>query len=333
MLPIGIGIGTFDPFARGPETVGVRTTTIRGAAFGASATPAEIWYPAARAHAGRDLDDATCDRFDVAPAQATRSQHAVRDAAPARGAFPLVVYCHDGGGHRRECTSICTHVASHGYVVVAADAAGDRRADPGAGREGGAPIDESARIRARQASAVIDAALSGVLAAPLRIDSTRIATVGLSLGGYAALAAHSLDARPSAAFALCPMAGPSPFVPQTAGLASLLRVDAGGRPVAVRALSGMMGPAVRAETVRDLQARLAPPSIVVLLEGSGHMDGADEADTAVARGLCVAHLDAHLNGLAVASAWLGSDLARIAAERGAGLELPGRAFARAGHAR
>ena len=93
-----------DPFARGRQTVGVRTLTVEGDGLGAPSVPVEIWYPAAATERGRDLEPATCDNFVVAPPLPTRSP------------------------------------------VIASR-----------------PIDESARTRPRQASALIDAALSAGL--------------------------------------------------------------------------------------------------------------------------------------------------------------------------
>jgi predicted dienelactone hydrolase len=36
-------------------------------------------------------------------------------------ARPLVLYSHHSAGHRRAATFLCTHLASHGYVVAAPD--------------------------------------------------------------------------------------------------------------------------------------------------------------------------------------------------------------------
>src|SRR5258708_18494664 len=96
----------YDPFERGPFPVGVRTIEApdvrRGRVF-----PCEIWYPAAAQHAGQDL--------------APESQD-VRDAAAEPGAYPLIVFSHGSApGGRRMATFLCTHLASHGYLVAALD--------------------------------------------------------------------------------------------------------------------------------------------------------------------------------------------------------------------
>src|SRR5262249_56282777 len=50
---------------------------------------------------------------------------AVRDAGPRPGSYPLVMFSHGFGGHRRQSTFLCTHLASHGYVVAACDHTGN----------------------------------------------------------------------------------------------------------------------------------------------------------------------------------------------------------------
>ena len=75
----------YDPFVRGPYPVGEctlqATESARNRVF-----PCEIWYP------------------DVAP-----------------GSYPLIVFSHHSGGHRRAATHLTTHLARHGYVVGALD--------------------------------------------------------------------------------------------------------------------------------------------------------------------------------------------------------------------
>src|SRR5690242_1499927 len=77
----------YDPFAHGPYDVGVGTIEIvdtrRRRVF-----PCEIWSPQA--------------------------------AGPQK--FPLIVFSHGSGSlNRRMATFLCTHLASHGYIVAAMD--------------------------------------------------------------------------------------------------------------------------------------------------------------------------------------------------------------------
>src|SRR6266849_453096 len=110
----------YDPFVRGRFPVGVRTIhaldTVRDRIF-----PCEIWYPAAARHKGQDLAPKTQDVFTVRPGDTPRRQTAVRDATAERGNYPLIVFSHSSGGDRRTATFLCTHLASHGYVVAALD--------------------------------------------------------------------------------------------------------------------------------------------------------------------------------------------------------------------
>ena len=111
---------------RSPHPVGVKTETWTDEARGRS-LPVEIWYPATADHAGADLDSATQDTFaavwttDDMEETPMVHQAAVRDATPAALPGQLVLFSHGFAGHRREATYLCTHLASHGYVVVSAD--------------------------------------------------------------------------------------------------------------------------------------------------------------------------------------------------------------------
>jgi predicted dienelactone hydrolase len=129
-----------DPAEVGPYPVGVRTTTLvddfRLDEDGQPRTlPLEIWYPAKER--ARDGEGETIRLYDELPPDLQADLQpedlgalptiAVRDA-PARAdgdRYPLVVFSHGKGGIRNQSNFYTTHLASHGYVVVAPDHVGD----------------------------------------------------------------------------------------------------------------------------------------------------------------------------------------------------------------
>jgi hypothetical protein len=79
---------SYNPFARGPYPVGVRTIGLHDESRGDRLISVELWYPAIGAYRGMDLESATCDRFEIAPGIPEGVQHAVRDAEPSTGPYP-----------------------------------------------------------------------------------------------------------------------------------------------------------------------------------------------------------------------------------------------------
>lgn len=273
----------YNPFARGPHPVGVFTLSVRHESLAARPAAVELWYPARRSYRGRDLDDRTRDEFTIAPGLPTASQSAVRNAEAEPGERPLFLYLHGGYGHRREMTHLSTHLASHGYVVAAADFPGDNIADL-VPRDGGeaavtkTPIDESARNRPRQASLLLDLILAAPLPNGLSVSAGLIGTGGMSMGGFTALAINSRDRRVAAVFAMCPMYGTRSLSPQVRRLDGLLRIDDWARPVSTFVLTGELDPLVNVQDVRLLYDTLRTPKRLAVLGKGGHMHFADGAE-------------------------------------------------------
>jgi dienelactone hydrolase len=192
----------YDPFARGLFPVGVRTIQapdpVRDRRF-----PCEIWYPA---HTG-----------DAHP---TADPDGGRDAAPHAGAYPLIVFSHGSGGHRRSATFLCAHLASHGYVVAAMDHS-EVVVDEPSRRDGETETERAARIDAVISSRVPDVCFlldyllmggAGTVpigatdsgAADIGLDAARIGVVGYSFGGWTVLAATEVEPRVHSVVALGP---------------------------------------------------------------------------------------------------------------------------------
>jgi predicted dienelactone hydrolase len=220
---------SYDPFSRGRFPVGVRTLQAHDAAR-ERLFPCEMWYPAAARHAGEDNDPATQDRFVVAGRDAPRSQMAVRDATAEAGTYPLVVYSHgSAAGGRRMATFLCTHLASHGYVVAAPDHF------ELVATELAPTADETEERRKARAQAwignrvpdirfILDYVLGGRAARDpdLRIDPERVGVAGYSFGGWTVLAATEADRRIRAVVALAPAGSSKPkpgILPATLGFA------------------------------------------------------------------------------------------------------------------
>lgn len=192
-------ISQYDPFARGSSPAGVRTNHAQDHARNC-VFPCEIWYPAAAQHAGADLTAETQDSF-TDPFGVARKQMAVRDAFAQPGTYPLVIYSHSSGGHRRSATFLCTHLASRGYVVAALDHS-ELVAPELARREEESDEQKWARARAWGAnrvpdiSFILDYLLSGAgWHSEAKIDSDRIGIAGHSFGGWTALAAPESEPR------------------------------------------------------------------------------------------------------------------------------------------
>jgi len=95
----------------------------------------EVWYPATAASAALPRDE--YDLRDEAPPELTATLSGVEVTALAQDAardvevdlsaapYPVVVFSHGNGGLRFQNFSLMTHLASHGYVVVAPDHTGD----------------------------------------------------------------------------------------------------------------------------------------------------------------------------------------------------------------
>jgi dienelactone hydrolase len=273
---------SYDPFSRGPAPVGVKTIELRDAEGRPLVT--EVWYPATAKQRGKDIADATRDEFTIAPRMPRARQNAVRDAAPARGRRPLVLYCHGGYGHRRESSNLCTHLASHGYAVAAADYPGDHIADTMPASLGGnekiatTPVDESCKNRARQTVATLDGLLAAAPTLGLAIDGARIGSTGISMGGFTSLGVSSLDRRFVASFAMCPMYGTRSPLKQVARLQSLLSVDDWPQRPDVFVLASELDSHVMLADLRDLHARLPTPKRFAVLKRAGHLHFADGAE-------------------------------------------------------
>ena len=199
----------YDPFIRGRFPVGVRA--IRALDVARSRDfPCEIWYPAATQHAGRDLDPKIQDRFTPRLNGAEQRQLAVRDAAARPGVYPLIIFSHHSGGHRRTSTFLCTHLSSHGYVVAALDHS--EVIAPELARIN----DESEEQKSARWQAVIDSRVPDVRflmdhllhfrerSVEVELDPARIGIVGHSFGAWTALATPEIDSRIRAVVALAP---------------------------------------------------------------------------------------------------------------------------------
>src|SRR5512133_610440 len=123
---------SYDPVPRGPFPAGVRTLEVGPLAPPGRALVTELWYPATPDFSGQDVAGPTVDRFSIAsgiPGLRAARQQAGRDATPAPRGGPLVVFSHGFASHRRQSTFLCSHLASHGYVVAAPDHAGGTLAE------------------------------------------------------------------------------------------------------------------------------------------------------------------------------------------------------------
>lgn len=272
---------TYNPFARGPYPVGVRTIEITDASLSPRPIATELWYPATESFRGKDLDQANWDRYTAAPGLPAMAQQAIRDADAAAGVFPLFMYFHGGYGQRREASHICSHLASRGYVAAAASFPGDNVADlisvDGAEATiAKTPIDESARRRPSQASRFIDLIVNVSLPG-VRIDASRMGAGGISMGGFTALAVNSLDERLGAVVPMCPMFGERSMSLQVRRLGKLLRVDNWRRRVPILLLTGDVDPLVNVEDIRLLYSTIAAPKRLVVVHQAGHMHFADNA--------------------------------------------------------
>ncbi len=162
----------YDPFIRGRFPVGVRTIrahdTARDRWF-----PCEIWYP--------------------------------EDAEDAIGTYPLIVFSHHSGGHRRAATFLCTHLSSHGYVVAALDHSEVVAAELAA-KSGESSEQKAARAQAWISNRVPDIRflLDVLCGSEINFDRSQIGLVGHSFGGWTVLAATEEDPRVRAVVALAP---------------------------------------------------------------------------------------------------------------------------------
>lgn len=167
----------------GPYAAGVTTVEIQ------PGRKMEVWYPAPKASASGATPDTYYIRDFLAPALKSLLPASVnppfvtdgyRDlpAAPG-GPFPLVLFSHGASSFRLQSTSLTTHLASWGFVVVSPD-----YFERGLQSLGGTPP-APARSNSQVAQMAVDEAVtlnaSGNLAG--KIDTTRLFPIGHSAGG------------------------------------------------------------------------------------------------------------------------------------------------------
>jgi predicted dienelactone hydrolase len=165
----------FDPFARGAFSVEECTMEARDTARNRS-FPCEVWRP-----------------------------------ENAAGESPVIVFSHSSGGGRRQSTFLCTHLASHGYVVAAMDHS-EVVAPELARKEGETPEQKAARTEGWLSSRVPDIRFLLDHLAQDGHDVSRVGIAGHSFGGWTALAAPDTEPRIGAVVAMAP-AGSSRIKP------------------------------------------------------------------------------------------------------------------------
>jgi dienelactone hydrolase len=278
---------TYDPFTRGLSPVGVRTVNTTDSARQRPLT-IEVWYPATEAHAGQDMADPTRDAYDLLPGFQPVTQDAVRDAAPRPGAYPLVAFSHGFGGHRRQSTFLCTHLASHGYVVAAIDHTGNTMADMiqmvmqvqlgGALPDAIQLLGEFVQLRPEDIQFMIDSILGGGAGEDVASSVTPelIGMSGHSFGGWTTLAVTARDRRIRAALPLAPGGGSADSLPVEVMRNSL---DFNwGRDVPTLFLTAEHDSILPLQGMHELLERTQSRKQMVVLKNSDHMHFCDRVE-------------------------------------------------------
>jgi dienelactone hydrolase len=304
---------SYDPFSPGGFTVGVHTVEAldktRDRRF-----PCEIWYPAA-----------------------SQARH------------PLVVYSHHVSGHRRAASYLCTHLASHGYVVAALDHS-EVTAPELAFRPDDTPEQRIARVKEHWIPArvpdvrfLIDHLLD---TAPAGLDPDRIGIVGHSFGGWTALAAPDTEPRIGSVVALAP-GGSEPTPP---GIIPATLTFAWGREIPTLYLVADQDASLPLPGMFQLYERTPGRKRMLILHRADHVHFVDDVELAheefrtmalggpaagiqarmrpigelcsgkqahlFVRGLTLSHLDATLRGSGAAEQFLAGDVVAALARHG-----------------
>lgn len=270
--------------------------------------------------------------------------------SPAKypGPHPLIVFSHFSGGHRRSSSFLCTHLASHGYVVAAMNHS-EVVAPELARREGETKAERAARIEAIIASRVPDVRFlldHLVGRANLVIDAERIGLAGHSFGGWTALATPEVEPRVRSVVAMAPGGASRP----RPGILPLSLTFEWGRDVPTLYLAGELDVSIPLEGVYELFDRTPGSKRMFVLRRADHqhfMDDVEVAHEAVraasfpgdaawipaamlpitelasgqqahtfVRGLAIAHFDASLRESDAADEFLAGDVEAEVAERG-----------------
>ncbi len=185
-----VGPAQAPPEGLGEHPVGVTTIGVQDPQ-GDRYLTAEVWYPAA-ARSSAEPEVYRVEAMDRTVAQLRSAAGAHRDVEPWRdgGPRPVVLMSHGRGSTRFGNVSLAELLASHGYLVAAPDHPGNTIDDQlkGIGAEERA---HSALERPRDLSRLLD----GLVARSSRplaflgglVDVDRVAVVGHSMGGLAAL--------------------------------------------------------------------------------------------------------------------------------------------------
>ncbi len=173
-----------DPAAPGPYGVGFRTIQILDTARNRP-LDVTVWYPIAPGTTG------TPARYALLPTTYTDSKVAIADAPiVAEDKLPLLIYSHGSGGLNFISAFITEHLASEGFIVIAANHTGNTAIDNFVN----AMVSQDQNDMNRPAD--ITAEIDGMLARSAdandpfhnKVDADRIGLFGHSYGGYTALA-------------------------------------------------------------------------------------------------------------------------------------------------
>ena len=250
----------------GPYPVGVTTLTLGD-------RKVEVWYPStASATEGKTKDSYAIKSWlaptltallpaDVNPLFET---DAYRDVTAASdGPYPLILFRHGYAGYRDQSTFLTTHLASWGFVVASPD-----QREIGLEFLGGiAGKPDVPRDAQEVMRSTVDLVRS-------ENDSTTSVLHSIVKPGKIGVTGHSMGGFASAQFASQPDVGV--YVPLAAGIGNDGDTEAAAvKPANVPSLFmfGSIDTVVPPETTRAAFAAAEPPTRLVVLGGSGHLNG------------------------------------------------------------
>jgi predicted dienelactone hydrolase len=161
---------------------------------------ATVWYPA------DETTDAEATVTYPLVLVASVQGIAVRDANIADGTFPVIVFSHGSGGSKVLGLWMTEHLASHGFIVIAMNHAGNDVQATLDGEQDFAtnyaqrPIDVLRAIDWLEEQNQVHPLLAG------HIDTATVGVVGHSFGGYTALSAGGSQINMDALGSWCTMA-------------------------------------------------------------------------------------------------------------------------------